>query len=200
MRKALIIGLTVILAVSILSGCIGDEQETPVTVKSVKSSDSQSVGGTTTSQNPPEGTPQSPPEGAPQNPPEGAPQNPPQSPPEGGPQNPPQTPPGGSSPGGGPQNPPPSMNLEEPTPEEEEEAIDVALEDERVQDLVEGSEYTLEAIGCTVLPSGDKVCFLLLELENGDKYTIMTNLSTGVVMDVREGEMGQGNQGESGNG
>lgn len=195
MRKALTIGLAVILAVSILSGCIGDEQETPVTVKSVKSSDSQNMGGTVASQTPPEGTPQTP-EGSPQNP-----QSPPEgSPPEGAPQNPPQSPPEGGPPGGSSQNPPPSMNLEEPTPEEEEEAITIALEDERVQDLIEGSDYTLEALGCTVLPSGDKVCLLLLELENGDTYTIMTNLSTGVVMDVREGEMSQENHGKSGNG
>jgi hypothetical protein len=42
--------------------------------------------------------------------------------------------------------------------------------------------------------------FFFQKVENGDTYTIMANLSTGIVMDVREGEMAPGNQGQSGNG
>ncbi|MBU6996616.1 MAG: hypothetical protein HXS41_06465 [Theionarchaea archaeon] len=163
MRKALIIGLAVMVVLSMLSGCIGDESETTPSVESVNSGESNEEIGTTTPQNPPEGSPQNPPEGS-------------------------------------PQNPPLPMNLEEPTSEEEEEAKRIALEDERVQDLIQGGTYDLEAIGCMLLPSGDRTCLLRLELENGDTYTITINLSSGVVMDVREGEIPPGREGESGNG
>ena len=155
MRKALIIGLAVMVVLSMLSGCIGDESETTPSVESVNSGESNEEIGTTTPQNPPEGSP---------------------------------------------QNPPLPMNLEEPTSEEEEEAKRIALEDERVQDLIQGGTYDLEAIGCMLLPSGDRTCLLRLELENGDTYTITINLSSSVVMDVREGEIPPGREGESGNG
>ncbi len=91
------------------------------------------------------------------------------------------------------------MDIEEPTPEEEEGAIRIALEDERVQDLIQGSGYKLEVMGCSLLPNNEKTCFLLLELENGEKYTIIINLTSGIVMDIREGEMTERSEGESDN-
>lgn len=156
MKKTLAIGLVILMSISALSGCIGqDEKETKVTVRRVKISESEDDSGEDDS-----GTLIS--------------ENPPQSPPQ------------------SPQFP----NLEEPTPEEEEEAQRIALEDERVQDLLQGSDYKLEVIGCMTLPSGEKRCTLLLELENGEKYTIIVNMSEGVVEEILEGEGGQRERGE----
>ena len=154
MRGISIIGLTIVVAVSVLSGCIGDEPETTVTIRREKLSDPEDEKRPVTPQNPPEDLPQDP-----------------------------------------PQSPPP-MGLEEPTPEEEEEAIRIALEDERVQDLIQGSDYELQVMGCRLLPNGEKLCFILLELENGEKYTIIINLSGGIVMDIREGEITEKSKGE----
>ncbi|MBU7016791.1 MAG: hypothetical protein HXS44_04735 [Theionarchaea archaeon] len=153
MRKTLVIGLVIVMAVSILSGCIGDEPETTVSVRRVEPSNSGDEKNPVTPQNPPEGNP---------------------------------------------QNPPP-MDLEEPTPEEEEEAVRIVLEDERVQNLIQGSDYKLEVMGCRLLPNNEKTWFLLLELENGEKYTIIINLTSGIVMDIREGKMTERSKGESDN-
>ncbi|KYK33407.1 MAG: hypothetical protein HXS48_25720 [Theionarchaea archaeon] len=149
MKKTLAIGLVILVSVSALSGCIGqddDETGTKVTVRRVEIPESEDDSGTMTSESPP-------------------------------------------------QSPPFPGNLEEPTPEEEEEAKRIALEDERVQDLIQGSDYELEVIGCMVLPNGEKRCMLLLELENGEKYTIIVNMSEGIVEEIMEGEGGRRDRG-----
>ena len=192
MKKTMAIGLAVLIGVYILNGCIGqDDSESTVTVRRVQNPENPSQ----TPENPPQTsqTPDNPtqtPEN-PENPPQTSqtPENP-QTPPE-NPQNPPQTPPNPGNPPENPGNPPqtpPPWNLEEPTPEEEEDARRIALEDESVQDLINGENYELEVTGCGLFPDGEKRCMLLLELENGEKYTIIVNLSQGTVEEIREGE------------
>lgn len=73
-------------------------------------------------------------------------------------------------------------------PEEEEKAIEIALEDEGVQNLISGSDYELEVMGCMTSPDGGTRCLLSLELENGETYIIIINMDESVVEGIREGE------------
>lgn len=83
------------------------------------------------------------------------------------------------------------MDLEEPTQEEEEEAKSIALEDERVQSLLLGNTYELKVVGCKLLPNGERQCLLVLELENGETYIIIVNMSQSIVAEIREGGVAQ---------
>jgi hypothetical protein len=153
----MIIWLSILVSVSIVSGCIGDEPETTVTVRRVKM--------------PEEDEPKT-----------GVSKSPPQSPPEDAPGSPPQSPPEDTS-----RGPLPPMDLGEPTPEEEEEAKIVALEDERVQTLLQGKTYELKVVGCRLSPDGEPQYLLVLELENGETFIIIVNMSQSIVTEIREG-------------
>ena len=98
----------------------------------------------------------------------------------------PTTPPATSEPGGTvTKTMPPTMtkppgNLEEG----EEKAKKIVLEDERVQDIIENSNYELKILGCKseFTSEGHKEYYtFLLELENGEKYTIEVNMTKGIV-------------------
>ena len=67
----------------------------------------------------------------------------------------------------------------------------IALEDERVQTLLQGTTYELDVVGCRLSPDGEPQCILVLELENGEKYTIIVNITLSIVIDIREGDFAE---------
>lgn len=195
MKKPLIIGLVIVVACGALYWCTGeDESEPKITVRRLKMSEEDETGtlaplgpGDRKSETTQPGLLQ--PEGEPGTS-ESSP-HPSQVPPQ-SPQSPLQSP---------PQSPKGPGNLEEATPEEEEKAKKITLEDERVQGLISGSNYKLKVIGSMISPDGGNRCLLLLELENGEEYTIIVDMDEGAVEEIREGQGPQpGGQGSEGGG
>jgi len=111
----------------------------------------------------------------------------------------PTTPPATSEPGGTvteamlPTITKPPEDLEEG----EEKAKKIVLEDERVQDIIEDSNYELKIVGHKseftieghelTIEGHEEYYTFSLELENGEKYTIEVNMTKGIVEKIEEG-------------
>lgn len=167
MKKPLKIGLVVVGACGVLSGCIGQDEGTTVTIRRIEMSELEDTGATPSVSPESRDDTEAVPPVLESDESSTADSEPSQK---------------------APPSTPPSIGGEEITPEEKEKVKRIALEDERVHDLISGNNYELIIVGCRSLPSGETHCMLLLNLENGEAYTIVVNMSEGIVEEIREGD------------